>query len=290
MNRFEKYLLHKNYSVKTVATYCKYQVLFERWLSDENYRVSELKHRHILAFIQKLSAEGKSKKHINMHLTILRHYFNCLVQQQKVKDNVAQGIVVKGISRRLPHHLLSKQQLDDMYENYALSGSVSQRNKVLLSLMIYQGLGTREIKNLMLNHVHLEQGTIEISGSKKSNYRVMVLEGKQIMLMHQYISQHRESILQFNNKQSDTLIVSIGKSELLQNTINYLIMQLKKEYPFLININQIRISVISEWLKTENLRKVQYLCGHRFVSSTERYQQHNLDDLKNEVQHYHPMK
>ena len=249
MNRFEKYLLHKNYSVKTVATYCKYQVLFERWLSDENYRVSELKHRHILAFIQKLSAEGKSKKHINMHLTILRHYFNCLVQQQKVKDNVAQGIVVKGISRRLPHHLLSKQQLDD-----------------------------------------LEQGTIEKSGSKKSNYRVMVLEGKQIMLMHQYISQHRESILQFNNKQSDTLIVSIGKSELLQNTINYLIMQLKKEYPFLININQIRISVISEWLKTENLRKVQYLCGHRFVSSTERYQQNNLDDLKNDVQHYHPMK
>lgn len=38
------------------------------------------------------------------------------------------------------------------------------------------------------------------------------------------------------------------------------------------------------------LSHTQYMAGHRYVSSTERYQLNNIDDLKNEVQQHHPMK
>ena len=56
-----------------------------------------------------------------------------------------------------------------------------------------------------------------------------------------------------------------------------------------INAKQIRSSVITEWLRKNNLRQVQYMAGHKYVSSTERYQLNNIDDLKNEVQQHHPM-
>ena len=57
-----------------------------------------------------------------------------------------------------------------------------------------------------------------------------------------------------------------------------------------INAKQLRSSVITHRLRHNNLRQVQYLAGHKYVSSTERYQLNNIDDLKNAIQEHHPMK
>jgi site-specific recombinase XerD len=66
--------------------------------------------------------------------------------------------------------------------------------------------------------------------------------------------------------------------------------QLKKLNPKVINAKKIPSSVITHWLEQNNLRQVQYMAGHKYVSSTQRYQVNNLDDLKNELQQHHPMK
>jgi integrase/recombinase XerD len=76
----------------------------------------------------------------------------------------------------------------------------------------------------------------------------------------------------------------------INNRIKYMFDQLKKLNAKVINAKQIRSSVITFWLRQNNLRQVQYLSGHKYVSSTERYQCNNLDDLQNELQQHHPMK
>mgnify|MGYP000907514115 FL=1 len=48
--------------------------------------------------------------------------------------------------------------------------------------------------------------------------------------------------------------------------------------------------VIAEWLKKIDVRKVQYMAGHRYVSSTERYNGMNLQELKDSLNKFHPMK
>ena len=68
-----------------------------------------------------------------------------------------------------------------------------------------------------------------------------------------------------------------------------MIRQLQQLNPKIINANQIRSSVITSWLQRYHLRQVQYMAGHRYVSSTERYQVLNTDDLQNELQKHHPM-
>ncbi|HAV54320.1 MAG TPA: integrase [Aequorivita sp.] len=52
---------------------------------------------------------------------------------------------------------------------------------------------------------------------------------------------------------------------------------------------QIRASVITHWLKHYNIRKVQYMAGHRYISSTERYVQDNLEDLHEMIENLHPI-
>jgi len=35
--------------------------------------------------------------------------------------------------------------------------------------------------------------------------------------------------------------------------------------------------------------QVQYMAGHMYISSTERYQQNNLDKLQGQLEKYHPL-
>lgn len=60
--------------------------------------------------------------------------------------------------------------------------------------------------------------------------------------------------------------------------------------PCLNSLAQIRASVITSWLKNYNLREVQYMAGHKYVSSIERYRTDNLEDLQKELEKYHPLK
>ena len=70
-----------------------------------------------------------------------------------------------------------------------------------------------------------------------------------------------------------------------------MILQLPDSIPLEIrNAKQIRSSVITHWLKNHNLRQVQYMAGHKYVSSTERYQMNNLDKLQGQLEKYHPLK
>jgi integrase/recombinase XerD len=66
-------------------------------------------------------------------------------------------------------------------------------------------------------------------------------------------------------------------------------INLKLENPNIKNAMQIRQSVIAEWLKKYELRRVQYMAGHRYVGSTECYKQINFENFKAEVCKFHPM-
>ena len=67
-----------------------------------------------------------------------------------------------------------------------------------------------------------------------------------------------------------------------------MLKQRKKQNSKINNVKQLRASGITNWLKVHNIRKVQHLAGHCFVSSTEAYQANNMYELKEDVNTYHP--
>jgi integrase/recombinase XerD len=52
---------------------------------------------------------------------------------------------------------------------------------------------------------------------------------------------------------------------------------------------QLRASVIVKWLEIYNLRKVQYMAGHRYISATEAYRQNEMEGLTEGVNQFHPL-
>ncbi|GAF04807.1 integrase [Saccharicrinis fermentans] len=69
-----------------------------------------------------------------------------------------------------------------------------------------------------------------------------------------------------------------------------IVSQVKKQNPEITDSRQIRTSVIMNWLKSHNIRQVQYMAGHKSIRSTEQYRQQDLCDLVKQLEMFHPLK
>jgi integrase/recombinase XerD len=221
-----------------------------------------------------------------MILCIVRHYCNYLIVEKQRTDNPAAGVFIKGLVRKLPTNLLSMEEMEELYKQYSVQLNVDSGKKIMLGLMVYQGLTVGEIMRLQSHHLRMKDAKIFIKGTKRTNERLLDLKAVQVSELQNYLNA--------NKYKEGALFIEPRKKEVsernINNRIKYMFDQLKKLNAKVINAKQIRSSVITFWLRQNNLRQVQYLSGHKYVSSTERYQCNNLDDLQNELQQHHPMK
>jgi len=286
---FKKYLEKQQLSINTINGYQNTIKLLLDWLKEEGIQPEKMTYADLLAYIRYAGNKGNSKRHINQQLTVARHYFNYLIKIGKTNDNVADSLFIKGVSRRLPHDLLDEETLYKIYEKYPTKGAAGKRNKAMLGIMIYQGLNTEEIGKLEAEHIQLKEGKIYVPGGRRSNSRILPLAAHQVLELKDYIEKTWPLILQIAEKETDKLFTSTGPSERISNTTTKLIQNVQKYAPEVKSVKQIRMSVITYWLEKSNLREVQYMAGHRYVSSTERYLLTNLDDLQNDLNEFHPL-
>lgn len=225
------------------------------------------------------------------YVSNLKVYFSYLVAEYYRESNIIKDINIKGVQKHIIHNTLEFEELEDLYYSYPMDkGKIEtrKRNKIIVGLMVYQGLNTRDLHLLEVDHIHLYKGRIEILGTKKSNHRSLELKPWQLMEFMEYVQEIRPRIIKETNKNTDQLLLPFGKSFKLHNTLNRLAKELKTLNQKFTDLKQIRTSVIVHWLKQHNLRKVQYLAGHKYISSTEHYLQDDLESLHETIKTFHP--
>jgi integrase/recombinase XerD len=279
---FRDYLHGQRLSAATCATYEKYLSIFTGWLEAEGLHGSTFVYTDILDCMQSLKAQGRSNATVRHLLCVIRHYCNYLIQTAQRADNPATGLYVRGLIRRLPTNLLSMEDMEQLVQQYSIQLNVDDAKKILLSLMVYQGLTVGELMRVEGRDIKVQEGKIHIRGTSHSNERLLNLHGSQVSRLQSYLKQ--------NKFRSGPLFIAQRKGLNIHNRIRYMFKQLKMLNERVINAGQIRSSVITYWLSCHSLRQVQYMAGHKYVSSTERYQLTHLEDLQSEVNRHHPMK
>ncbi len=283
----------------TIRRNRNYAGLLLKWTEERQKELHKITYNDLLHFIQHCHAEQIPPEQINTILIVLRHYFNTL----KVANNPAAGLILKGTRKRVPHDLLNRKELDELYEKYLVIDHRTQRNKVILGLLVYQGVMTQELHRLEPDHVRLKEGKIYIPGGIKGNARTLNLEAAQMMELQEYLQHTRETIVnefksyrpgrktkKISERVYQRLFMSLSGAGNLKPSLQSLMKALRKINVKVKDAGQIRMSVISEWLKEKDLRVVQYMAGHRSVSGTERYQSINLEELEEALNQFHPLK
>lgn len=205
------------------------------------------------------------------------------------KDNPAGSIRLKD---RRPGDI----QLQDLFKSEELElllqrpnryAVLEVRNQVVLSLLIYQGLQLAELVGLRTSDVRLKEGTIDVRSTPRTDARTLSLKPRQVMLLHGYMTQERPRLLR---EQTDALILTKRGTAEGGEGIHYLVSTFRHLFKDRsLTPQAIRQSVIANLLKQgHDLRMVQVFAGHKYPSSTERYKQSQIEELKAAVLKYHP--
>lgn len=281
---FESYLVEQGFKADTIQQHRNYASYFLAWLTDTSYALEQITYTEILDYADQLKNEGKGINLINRMMLALRYYFDYLQYQGQLTYNPAAGINLKGAIRTVPNNLLSKDELDLLYNSYAATDNRTHRNKVIIGLLVYQALTREELETLKPEHLQLREGNIYVPATGRQNKRLLALQPYQIIDLQEYIYQIRPKL----QSGSPYLFTGRKNNKDLKNTLLHLCHALRRINPKVKHAQQIRQSVITEWLKEKELRVVQYMSGHRYVSSTERYRETNLEELKEALFKHHP--
>ena len=288
MKGFESYLKRKGHSAESRTTYQVQVNHYLHWLKGQQLEIIQTTNNDLLGYMKYCSNKGNSQRTIQLRLTSITHYYNHLKKEGTTHHNPTTGIEIKGVKRDTLYHILEPYELNDLYHKHPAETPAQRRNKVVLGLVVYQGLSTTELKKLQLNDVKVREGELHVPRTRKSNSRTMKLESQQIFDLYDYLQQVRPAYLQ-QQKPTDKLLLNQTGSMRFDIIARAVVKQMKKDNPQAKTLKQIRASVITKWLKMYNLREAQYLAGHRYISSTEKYQQNDLEGLQEEINQFHPL-
>ena len=309
---FEKKLLAslsrlgtEGYSPSTIRAYCNYTSDFLFYLRERSLSETQVRRTDVYGYINHCKADGNSPKLINRKIATVRKYYSYLRRKGIVENNPADGLFLRTGKRTIPTGMLSVIELQHLYDGYQVIDLRTSRNKVILSLLVSQGVTTDDIRRLEPADIALREGKIQIRGSCHEGGRTLKLETYQILQLQEYILITRPAILESIKKKNFTpgrkagnpdleklsrqLLISMNGSEDIKNSLLHLVKALKQINPKVRSCSHIRQSVITLWLKRYDLRTVQYMSGHKWISSTERYQVDYLEDLKESINKCHPL-
>jgi site-specific recombinase XerD len=293
MPTFSDHLISKGQSTRSVETMRQMLGYFLVWCDQQGMEPEEADYRDLLAYVQALRKREVKPVTIQRYMGAVVHYYAWQVELGRREDNPARAIDIHDIQRRTLHVILSKQELESLYERYGQGAEKDEksikRDRVALGLVVFQGLTSQELQALQVKDVELRAGKVNVPGGRRHNARTLTLEAAQVMDLMEYTLSVRPELLKANAKQTEALIVTSGSSHELSNLLFKLTKAVQAIEPKVKTLQQLRASVITHWLKTLNLREAQHRAGHRYVSSTEAYLINDLEDLAEDVARFHPL-
>lgn len=296
MNNFKEYLEIHAYSESTIRCYDGNITKFLSWCNKRGYEACTVDYKQCLDYVKYIQNRKNkiTQKSLNHRVGIVKLYFKYLVFDEQRHFNPLENTNIKGIERCFEHDLLSPIELEELYFSYQTENikspkcpSVAMRNKVLTGLAVFQGLDARSIRILKKDNINLNKGKIYIPGSRRSNARTLDLNSSQIMPLIQYTQTHRATLQKKINSHTEALFPM--NSDRISCIINPVFKELKKMNFRVTNTKQIRASVITNWLKKYDLRRTQYMAGHKCISSTEYYLRNDYTAMHEAIESFHPM-
>lgn len=257
-----------------------------------NMQAAKYNYQKVMQYIEILR-KSHSPKSIKGNLASIKKYYDYLIEIGKREDNPAKSINLRD-AKENPiqlQDLFTVKELEELLkprlERYPF---LTKRNRIIMSLLVHQGLRVAEITTINISDVDLEKASLKVKGTGQTNTRNLPLEASQILLLHQYIHHDRNKLKTFRKDENALLLGKLG-TPVTNDDIDYLISTYQKQSNKRLTATAIRQSVITNlFIKNNDLRVVQHFAGHKSPDTTAKYRQTGLDALKLAIDKLHPIR
>ena len=256
-----------------------------------NKNADQYDYQKVMQYIEILRNKH-SISNVKRVIASIKKYYDYLIETGKRKDNPARAIRIRD-GKENPiqlQDLFTEKELQILLvpriERYPF---LIKRNKIIMSLLVHQGLRIGEIEQLKVTDIDLEKATIQIKETGVTNARNLPLKAEQILLLYEFINQDRNKLKTFRNDENALLLGKLG-TPIRKEDVDYLITTYQKQSKKKLTATTIRQSVIANLLtKNNDLRIVQHFAGHKSPDTTEKYRQTGLNALKTAIDKLHPI-
>lgn len=299
---FKSYLIEKGLTQRSIKRKQREIIHYLEWVEDQGLLITQTTYQDLLRFIEKWQEEEKSVHQINRCLQAISDYYQYL----GIED-IAYRVRVRGVIQKVPGPQFTAEQMDQIYDCFEVMpdhGYYHYSDKILLGMMIYQGLELRNFLGIEISHLDLKKGVVYVSSHSRRLARYIPLEAHQIIPLHEFLEIRPSIIKEWlkqkhylpkeNKVMTDKLFSpqceAYQRLHIQYKRLSKRVKRQTKEKLDLdiIKLSQLRQSRITHWIEVFGLRKAQYLAGLRSVQSVERYQKMNLKNLQEQVRKHHP--
>lgn len=284
---FEKYLHQMGHTKTTVKSYLFANKVF---LLD-NPNPENFTYKDVVNYLNAKSQDYDNSNTKVYLLNGMKKYFDYLVEIGRRDDHPCKNFHLRNLRKREVIHqdLFTSAELELLMDREERYADLKQKNQVITSLLIYQGLNSAEIAALNLSHIDLDAGTVFVKASKKISQRHLELNNRQYRLFDRYLNEGRKNLLR-----EDTNAFILGKlgKRITVDDVHYIVSTAKGLFPDRnLTPAAIRQSVIANWLNEKKipLEQAQIMAGQKWISTTQRYRQANMEEEREMMNKWFPL-
>ena len=280
VNNFLTYLDKElNYSEKTIISYQQDLNSFREFLTKNNLEYKKITRDDVRSYLKYLDALGLKNSSISRHLSTLRSFYNYLVNENIVENNIFSSIRNPKIEKKLPN-FLSYNELSELLESINLDTPTDYRNRLIVELFYATGCRVSELCNIKLIDIDKNNKTIRIKG--KGNKERIVFFGEYALLyLDKYLSFARSKLLK--NEKSEYLFISDKGKALQVMDVEVIMQKLMQKIATKKHVtpHTLRHTFATHLLNAgADIKSVQELLGHSSLNTTGIYTHVTNDRIK----------
>ena len=148
----KQWLIEMDTSVETKRDYQRKIALWFRWLATQDVDPRSPQRAHILHYKQALQQQGKSKYTYFSYVTVVKLFYH-FCATQNYAENIGEGIHASIKKREHSKNPLTSDAARRLVESIDTKTLVGKRDKLIVALMLTNGLRTCELERINVGDV-----------------------------------------------------------------------------------------------------------------------------------------
>ncbi len=261
-----------NYSELTIKSYQLDLTDFFGYIESKKINYLTITNHDVREYLKYLDSCNLKNSTISRRISTLRTFYNYLVDENIVENNVFHNVKNPKLEKKLPNYL-NYNEMEELLESIDISTTEGLEKRLLIEMFYSTGCRVSEMINVKISDIDFTNKTIRIMG-KGSKERIVYFGDYASKYLDNYLSKVKCDKYLFTNKKGEKLTI---------NEVEQIVKDIMKHISIKTHVtpHTLRHTFATHLLNNgADIKTVQELLGHANLSTTGIYTHVSSDRLK----------